>query len=162
MNLLNDSILLSSSLQRTIYFIASYASSRGLQVGFTHMKMQKLLYYVQGIIVAAERRPLFPETIYAWEYGPVVADAWYGMKHHGAADLPIGENRIRIEPIESYFSDHQSSWMRWILAQYAHLSAPELVRQTHSEPPWRSAKTRGGLGAPISLVSLKRCFRTFL
>ena len=65
MNLLNDSILLSASLQRTIYFIASYANSRGLQVGFTHMKIQKLLYYAQGIIVAAERRPLFPETIYA-------------------------------------------------------------------------------------------------
>ena len=112
--------------------------------------------------MAAERRPLFPETIYAWEYGPVVADAWYGMKHHGAVDLPIGEVGPCIARVESHFSDHQLSWMKWILAQYAHLSAPELVRQTHSEPPWRRAKMRGGLGAPISLASLKTHFRDFL
>lgn len=162
MTLLNDSILLSSHLRHTIYFIAAYGSSRDLHAGFSHMKMQKLLYYVQGIIVAAYRRPLFPEPIYAWEYGPVVADAWYGMRHHGANDLPIDEIGLHPAYVESHFSDHQSSWMRWILAQYAHLTAQDLVRQTHDEPPWIEARRRGGVGAQISLVSLKNYFRRFL
>lgn len=36
------------------------------------MKLQKLLYYVQGFHIAVFNRPLFNEDIEAWMYGPVV------------------------------------------------------------------------------------------
>ena len=38
----------------------------------THMRLQKLLYYVQGWHMAWYGRPLFAERIEAWQHGPVV------------------------------------------------------------------------------------------
>ena len=41
---------------------------------FSNMKLQKLLYYVQGFHIAVFNRPLFNEDIEAWMYGPVVPE----------------------------------------------------------------------------------------
>ena len=128
------------------------------------MKMQKLLYYVQGIVVAAERKPLFDEHIVAWEHGPVVADAWSMMKQHEANTMPIGELELPREYIASQFSDHQIGWIKWILGQHAHRTAIELKYQTHDEPPWIDAVERnnGRYGGIVTLISLKRYFSTLL
>ena len=39
----------------------------------SNLKLQKLLYYVQGFHLAIENEPLFMEDIQAWQYGPVSA-----------------------------------------------------------------------------------------
>lgn len=38
----------------------------------THLRLQKLLYYVQAWSMAMRSRPMFPERIEAWGHGPVV------------------------------------------------------------------------------------------
>lgn len=164
MKLVTEPRLLTSGLRHAIYYVASYCNHRGLQEGFTHMKMQKLLYYVQGTIVAAERRPLFDEHIVAWEHGPVVYDAWVMMKHHEANNMPIDELELPSEYIASQFTDHQQGWINWILSQHAHRTAAELRAQTHDEPPWIDAvkHNNGRYGGVITLTSLKRYFRTFI
>ena len=48
------------------------------------MKLQKLLYYMQGYHVGALAQPLFPEDIEAWAHGP-----WFGQ---------YGTYTIRTEP----------------------------------------------------------------
>lgn len=37
----------------------------------THLKMQKLVYYAQGIHLCYTNKPLFDEEIQAWPHGPV-------------------------------------------------------------------------------------------
>src|SRR5262245_10857739 len=37
----------------------------------TNMKLQKLCYYAQGLFLAEQGNPLFPEDFQAWNYGPV-------------------------------------------------------------------------------------------
>ena len=164
MKLVKEPRLLTSGLRHAIYYIASYCNAYGLQEGFTHMKMQKLLYYVQGIVVAAERRPLFDEHLFAWEHGPVVGDAWVTMKHHAANLMPIDELELPHEYISSQLSDHQLSCINWILGQHARRTAIELKYQTHDEPPWIEAVERnnGRYGGVITLTSLKRHFSTML
>lgn len=44
--------------------------------GITHLKLQKLLYYADGINLAINNEPLFNEKIYAWTHGPVVKDVY--------------------------------------------------------------------------------------
>ena len=41
--------------------------------GITHLKLQKLLYYAQGVCLAITGNTLFNEEIQAWQHGPVVA-----------------------------------------------------------------------------------------
>ncbi|MDQ1633589.1 MAG: hypothetical protein QOJ32_398 [Frankiaceae bacterium] len=40
-------------------------------------KLHKLLYYAQGHHLAALGRPLFSESISAWDMGPVVGEFWW-------------------------------------------------------------------------------------
>ncbi len=65
------------TLARYLLFLAS-EQMRGLQseaseaFDVTPLKLQKLLYYCQGYALALTGKPLFPEPVEAWRYGPVV------------------------------------------------------------------------------------------
>lgn len=49
----------------------------------TNLKLQKLLYYVQGKYLSVYGNPAFEEKIEAWKYGPVVADVYHTFKECG-------------------------------------------------------------------------------
>lgn len=42
----------------------------------TNQKLQKLLYYAQGLSLAIYGKPIFNENILAWSYGPVVRSVY--------------------------------------------------------------------------------------
>ena len=44
--------------------------------GLTHLKIQKLLYYADGINLAITGKPLFEDKIYAWPHGPVIKNVY--------------------------------------------------------------------------------------
>ena len=58
--------------------------------GITHLKLQKLLYYAQGICLGFYGKPLFSEKIEAWQHGPVVREVYNHF-------CPFGRNNINIE-----------------------------------------------------------------
>ena len=39
----------------------------------TNLKLNKLLYYAQGVFLARTGKPLFDDDIEAWDLGPVVS-----------------------------------------------------------------------------------------
>jgi uncharacterized phage-associated protein len=49
----------------------------------SHMKLQELLYYAQGLHLALNGRPLFDDTIEAWTHGPVVPTVYREFKRFG-------------------------------------------------------------------------------
>lgn len=55
-------------------------------------KLHKLLYYCQGHHLATFGRPLFNETISAWDMGPVVGALWFAEKE---ASSPSGTAMTR-------------------------------------------------------------------
>ena len=52
--------------------ILAYGASATNGELVSNLKLQKLLYYVQGFHLAVFGEPLFEEEIEAWMYGPVV------------------------------------------------------------------------------------------
>ena len=48
--------------------------------GITNLKLQKVLYFVQAYYLAKLNRPLFPDNIEAWEYGPVIPSVYRKYK----------------------------------------------------------------------------------
>jgi uncharacterized phage-associated protein len=46
----------------------------------TNMKLQKLVYYAQGVYTGIVETPLFKETIEAWTYGPISPDLYHKFK----------------------------------------------------------------------------------
>lgn len=107
------------------------------------MRLQKLLYYVQGWHLAVAGRPVFPDRIEAWKAGPVVPEVY---KHHeGKREVTSWDegDPCRLD------DDHRET-VRWVVARYAGFDRHQLSEMTHDEEPWRVARAGLPDDAPSS------------
>jgi uncharacterized phage-associated protein len=120
--------------------VAWYFVQKGSgDASITQLKLQKLCYYAQGFHLAVFGKPLFPESIEAWDYGPVVNELRRIHCHRGAET---------IYPDESAFGDAVTDYtvkvfLDNIWREFGHYSAGRLVDMTHSEDPWLEAYQQG-------------------
>jgi uncharacterized phage-associated protein len=123
----------------TVRDVAAYILRK--QGPMSAMKLQKLSYYSQAWHLVWEDKPLFDDRIEAWANGPV-APALYRL-HRGhfrvTEDLLPGD--IDVAPDEA-------STIEGVLRFYAGKSAWDLSNLTHSEDPWRAARSDVPDGAP--------------
>lgn len=99
--------------------------------GLPTKKLHKLLYYSQGHHLATFGKPLFTETISAWDMGPVVGTLWRDEKTGDIAEghLPqLGEAELNT--------------VGYVLSRYGALSGSDLENLTHSETPWQWANSQ--------------------
>ena len=68
-------------------YILTRAKKQGINI--TNLKLQKILYYVQGYFLAKFDHPLFPDDIQAWTFGPVVPNVYYHFSIFGPDNLFI-------------------------------------------------------------------------
>lgn len=111
-------------------YIVKEALKRKMPV--TNLKLQKLLYFVQGVHLFMHEKVAFPDEIIAWEYGPVVKDVYYEYSIYGANDIiPIDKNEkiilsMRLKKLVSFVLDD--------LLRYSDIA---LVKETKKEgSPW--------------------------
>ena len=99
----------------------------------TNLKLQKLLYYMQGFHLAFFGVPFFNEAIEAWTYGPVVPVAFQEFKKY---------KKRAINP-ENYtdslvLTDEQQQMFDMVYSEYNRFSAVTLMNMTHTEGPWKN------------------------
>ena len=99
-----------------------------------NLRLQKLLYYVQGWHLASYAQPLFAERLEAWQHGPVVREIYSTFKQFGCSTIPPLEGK---EPEDLPGKDKLS--IRHIWEQYKQYSASALRAMTHRDGPWRNA-----------------------
>lgn len=119
---------------------------------FSNMKLQKLLYYVQGFHLAAFSEPLFDEEIEAWMYGPVVPSVYYHYQQYQNKGIEPSNEEILTLP------NNEENLFNEVLRIYGNYSAIGLMNFTHSESPWASTPT--GKGNVISKEKLQIFFQT--
>lgn len=83
-----------------------------------NLKLQKLLYYCQGVHLVANQEPLFKEDIEARRYGPVVPKVYQTYKSFGFDTITIAhkpknlsfkkEERLSIDMVLEYFGNMSS------------------------------------------------------
>lgn len=118
------------------YFI--YLSSRAFvgdnkeREGITNLKLQKILYFAQAYYLAKFNKPLFNNTIEAWEYGPVIPDVYRKFKNYG--DKPIISKKD-----ESTLSEKDKEILKEIWETFGGYSASRLVDISHAHAPWKDA-----------------------
>lgn len=103
----------------------------------THLRLQKLLYYVQGWSLAFRSGPMFPETIEAWKFGPVIRDVYPHFADFGHDPIPASAAGGTIP-----LAEDQKSFVASIWEGYKRYSAIALSEKTHCETPWRDAYAR--------------------
>ena len=119
----------------------------------SNMKLQKLLYYCQGLYYAKFEKPLFAESIIAWQYGPVVPSVYHNFKEFGSKGIPLDvvDNEIVLEKKEE-------EMLSEVFTYFNQFSAIKLMNMTHSEEPWCSTN----MSNEITLDKLSKHFKKFL
>lgn len=117
----------------------------------SNLKLQKMLYYMQGFHLAYFGTPLFEDDIVAWQYGPVIPSVYANFKSFGKGNisLPEDENIIKLTPDEeSLFAE--------VYEVYGQFSAVKLMEMTHNESPWETTEIQD----VITKDKLKSFFKT--
>ena len=105
----------------------------------SNLKLQKLLYYCQGFVLAITQKTLFTNDIIAWEHGPVVKEVYNKYKDNGALGIcPPTDSE------EHYYDEITKSEIGNIIDEvwdvYGQFSAWKLRNMTHAETPWQKTK----------------------
>ena len=119
----------------------------------SNLKLQKLLYYTQGYYLAMYGKPLFPDEIQAWSYGPVVPNVYHEYKRHGRSAIPVPKDADL-----SMFSSTECDLINGIYRDYGQYEASVLMHLTHEELPWQSTQRND----VITHNLLKNYFKTQL
>ena len=111
------------------YFLANQDTGHGEPI--SHLKIQKLCYYAQGISLAILEKPLFFEDIEHWTHGPVVPTLYRKYRSYVAGPIPPPENlNLKL------YSRETIDLLDKVYQLYGQDSAWELRNQTHEESPW--------------------------
>ena len=105
----------------------------------TNMKLQKLVYIVQGFSLVLLRKPLFTDDIRALKWGPVIMSLYNKVKHFGNQPIdkiiPLSDEELTID-----INDRQSVetvLIKFVWERYKNYSAAQLSSITHKQgTPW--------------------------
>ena len=120
----------------------------------SNMKLQKLLYYAQGLHLASHDMPLFSEGIYAWQHGPVVPEIYQAFKEYGSGAIPPPKDFD-----SSIYPDDVKEFLNEVYDVFGQFSAWKLRNMTHEEAPYREVVSWAG---KIRHESMKEHFKQYL
>ncbi|HYG15915.1 MAG TPA: type II toxin-antitoxin system antitoxin SocA domain-containing protein [Bacteroidia bacterium] len=78
--------------------ISAWFVNKGIDTGnfITQMKLQKVIYFANGLCLALEDKPLVNERFRAWRYGPVIPEIYSFYKKWGSAPITM-KTKIGVE-----------------------------------------------------------------
>lgn len=111
----------------------------------SNLKLQKLVYYAQGLHLAEYGEPLFSERIEAWMYGPVIPDLYHHYKKYGSDGIRADVN---FDPLS--IDQETREFLDDIYEVFGQFTAVRLMKVTHSDKCWLDA----GIGNEISCEAM--------
>jgi uncharacterized phage-associated protein len=122
----------------------------------SNLKIQKLVYYAQGIHLAVTGKALFDDEIVAWAHGPVVESLYHAYKSFGDG---------KIEPTQGYdipeFDAKTQQLIDEVYCVLGQYSAWKLRQMTHNESPWANAYKKSP-GSMITHKDMAEYFKPFV
>ena len=125
------------------YFLAQASDEAGDLM--SNLKLQKLVYYAQGLHLALYDEPLFNEPIEAWTHGPVVRALYDRFRSYGAGAIPPPDSLDL-----GKFDCRTRELLDEVYGVYGQFSAWKLREMTHCEPPWRDTPNLEAI-SPVKL-----------
>lgn len=106
--------------------------------GISDLKLQKLLYYAQGICLSMTGKRMFTNKIYAWDHGPVVKEVYDIYKKYGNEYIPNISNEKNDKIVNKIENDNKvSKILKIVYDNFAIYTAWQLRNMTHQvDSPW--------------------------
>jgi uncharacterized phage-associated protein len=138
------------------YFV-DFGMSRGDENDITNLKLNKLLYFAQGISLIGSDEPLFQNEIEAWQYGPVIVDVYNKYRKSKENEKPISVIDKTINKDFTDISDYNLDILDTTIDNYGNCAAWYLTNLTHlPDSPWSRAMNARKL--IISVNDIKEWF----
>lgn len=121
----------------------------------TQLKVQKLLYFAQGISLYLYNKPLFEDKIYHEKYGPVVRSVIKYLKPFGNLSIETLNKRKDL----TKFNNNKEALNALSLAyeNFGIFSARKLVELTHNDSCWKNHSD----GEEMPQEEIKRTFKKY-
>lgn len=118
------------------FLVRNHAEVREFESeSLTHLKLQKLLYYAQGVHLAYTENELFSDELLAWEHGPVAPRVYDVFK--GNRDIDFEPEDEDLEVFAKIQEDENTrNVLEVVYDHYGKYSAWHLRNMTHDERPW--------------------------
>jgi uncharacterized phage-associated protein len=134
------------------------------------LKIQKLVYYIDAWHLAYFDEAIVFEDYEAWVHGPVVRQIWdrFGSKSRLYTDLVLKNEAVEgvLSNVENKITQDQKDLIDNVLQEYGDKSAYHLESLTHSETPWKEARSGCMPGERsdtlISKESMKKYYRSLI
>jgi uncharacterized phage-associated protein len=135
-----------------------------------HLKLQKLLYYMEAYHLAYFDASLIEDDFEAWMHGPVSRKVWHHFKKPAAVYNQVSVTADKapgyIKTFERTLNPTQQELLQDVLKNYGKDTSYQLECQTHDEAPWIEA--RDGIAPTdvcrevISKETMKKFYRQYL
>lgn len=121
------------------------ANATHLGITLTPMQLLKLVYVAQGWMLGKHGRVLFPESVEAWQYGPVVPSVYQAIKRYGSGPV------VQIDAPDEQFTPDEIATMDFVTKNYGRASGVTLSAATHQPgSPWYQTWASAPRSSPIS------------
>lgn len=131
-------------------YVINYSNNNGYQI--TNLRLQKLLYFIQGNYAKKYDRRLIDEDFYAWQLGPVIPEVYFDYYIYSSIGLPS-------QSIEKELDENIVAFIETITKEYSEYSTRQLVEISHKQDPWKYNYEIFGDKAIIPFDSINSYFR---
>ncbi len=126
-------------------YVINYSNDK--DYGISNLKLQKVLYFVQAYFLISTPEQCFKERIEAWDFGPVVPEAYREYKQFGSSNIPSVSYYVEMNYEDLWnskvkkfrneiISDSDKKRVEAVVDRFSDYSATELVEITHHQAPW--------------------------
>ena len=124
-----------------------FISRYGADLYLTNLKLNKLVYYTQVESLRETGKPLFTDTVEAWDYGPVEPEVYRSFKLFGDGHIQT--------PLGAYTTDtYTNRIVDTVVEKYGYLTAFDLVNYSHRNGGAWKMVYDGSRNKPISIKTI--------
>ena len=152
--------------------IADYVIASGGGM-LTPLQVIKLVYISHGYTLAVCDRPLVPDKVEAWRYGPVIPSIYNTLKKYGGDPVPSSvycgtmagtdATEKQKEFLTSIIPYKAKAVLDRVLKMYGKLTGIELMKLTHKKgSPWSTYYKKGVRRIVIPNRAIKKHYEELL
>ena len=132
--------------------------------GLTHLKLQKMIYFAQGLFLALAGKALFNEKIMAWEHGPVVKEVYNHFSVFGRQEIPVDLNEKELTVIDKLESNEKTfTVLNFVYENFGKYTVWQLREMSHIKGgPWEQIVSEKGLNHEIPQKLMESYFKKYV
>lgn len=132
----------------------------------SHLKLQKLLYYVQAYHLAYFDQKIVNDPFEAWAHGPVSRKIYDALKDRAKLYTEVEYKQLPGEAdpedlMKKQLTKEQLELVDDVLSEFGPLSGLQLENLTHEESPWIEARKGYDAGDRCNVEILPESMRIF-